>query len=369
MASYSMRGFTPFSIRLAPATRANLEAIQREWSAQSGQKITLAQVVDRLLEGPAARGDLATEVDELNTDPLRTIRQINEKLASHSPYRRSEWLFIAEQIQEDIDRIPSHQATFDASLWSAVYDALILLAGLFTSASPVLRYVASKATNSVSDGDEIDPSSIQRALAVEKAKFLSHPWPVKDLYVARALHVSLRDGGIAIDEPTKIPDSDIEKALASVKSQLTKLATRAIVDHEETPLLGSIFNSSLSSFHFSTELVSVSARQTERGDLSCGLILGNSDLSLQLSLNGYGQIADLSECLAASGLSKVRKCKNYEVRTPYREGEKTFLSIVNGGTAWLSDQCVHDLRTGLSELLMHEEWSEHLAQLRNAYGR
>lgn len=365
-----MRGFTPFSIRLAPATRANLEAIQREWSARSGEKITLAQVVDRLLEGPAARGDLSIEMEELNSDPQRTIRQINEKLAARLPYRRSEWLFIAEQILEDTNGISSHEVIFDPALWSVLYDALICMAGLFPGDSPVLRYIASKAlSRDVSRSGEFSSEFVQEALATEKASFLSQPSPGKNQYLARALHVALRDGGLASDDTSEITDEGIERALSEVKDQLTKLAVRAVVDGTQAPLLGTFINSAQRPFHFTSELVSISARVNEVGDISCNLLLGNPDVRLSLPLNGFGQISDLHECLAPVGLSKTRRTKIFEVRTAYMEGEDTYLLVDGATRVWMTDNCIHQLRAGLAELLTFDDWAALLAQLRDAYGR
>jgi len=365
-----MRGITPFSIRLAPTTRANLEAIQREWSARSGERITLAQVVDRLLDGPAPREDLSTEIEELRADPQRTISQINEKLVARMPYRRSEWLYVAEQILEDAEEIPSHQAIFDRALWGAVYDALISIAGLFPADSPVLRYLASKALSAPSwAGGDFSSVAVQKALAAEKAAYLSQPNPIKNSYVARALHVAIRDGGIATDDTSKLSDDGIERALSESKGALTKLAIRAVVDRTEKPLLRALFNSTPDTFNFSTELVSISALVDQSGDVSCGLILGNNELCLQLSLNGFGQVSDLHDCLAACGLSTIRKTKHFVVRAPHREGEDTHLIIDESAPIRMGANCVTQLRTGLAKLLTFEDWATHLAQLRDAYGR
>jgi len=355
---------------LASRTRANLEAIQRELSARSGEKVALSDVIDRLLAGPAPRRDLLTEIEELRVDPKATISQINEKLVARIPYRRSELLYVVEQILEDAEGIPSHQSIFDPVLWSGVYDALIAIAGLFPADSPVLRYIASTALSEPTwaRGD-FNAASVQRYLAAEKAAFLSGPRPTKNSYVARALHVAIRDGGVATDDTSNITDEAIERALADSKKDLTKLAVRAVVDRTEKPLLRALFNGAPDAFNFSTEIVSMGAMIDQSGDISCGLILGNSELCLQLSINGFGQLSDLHDCLATCRISEIRKTRRFQVRAPHREGEDTYLIIDKGAPIRMGANCVTQLRTGLTKLLTFNDWAAQLAQLRDAYGR
>jgi len=365
-----MRGLTPFSIRLAPATRANLEAIQRELSARTGEKITLAQVVDRLLDGPVPRYDLFNEMEALRLDPHETISQINQKLVSRTPYRRSDWLFLVEQILEDAEWVSSHQAVFDRLLWSTVYDTLIYVAALFPEDSPVLRYVASKVVGGqVSFGDEFKSSAVQNALADEKMKFLLHPNPIKNSYVARALYVAIRDGGIATDDNSNISDENINNALSELKIKITKLATRSLVDKTGKPILGRIFIDVKDNFKFVSEKVSLSSYVEKSGDLVTVLILGTSGLYFQIEINGFGQISDLNDCLSVCGLSVTSKSKSFEVRTPHSEGEDTYLITDKGTNIRIGEGCLVQMREGLGKLLTFEPWAVHLEQLRDAYGR
>lgn len=365
-----MRGIAPYSIRLAPRTRGNLDAIQRELSARSGEKIALSDVIDRLLSGPAPRRDLLTEIEELRADPQSTISQINEKHIARVPYRRSELLYIVEQILEDAEGLPSHQSILDPALWSGVYDALISIAGLFPADSPVLRYIASTALSEPTRaGVDFNAAAVQASLAAEKATFLSRPSPTKNSYVARALHVAIRDGGIATDDTSKVTDDEIERVLSSSKRQLTKLAIRAVVDRTEKPLLRPTFNSVPSSFNFTGKLVSIGATLDQSGDIICGVILGDGELCLQLSLNGFGHLSDLNDCLVTCKISEIRKTRRFEVRAPHIEGSDTYLIIDGVAPIRMGGNCVTQLRAGLTKLLTFDAWAAQLAQLRDAYGR
>jgi hypothetical protein len=365
-----MRGIAPYSIRLAARTRRNLDAIQRELSARSGQKVALSDVIDQLLSGPVPRRDLLTEIEELRSDPQGTISKINEKQMARLPYRRSELLYIVEQILEDAEGLPSHQSIFDPVLWSGVYDALISIAGLFPTDSPVLRYIASTALSEPTRaGGDFDAAAVQTSLAGEKATFLSRPSPAKNSYVVRALHVAIRDGGIATDDTSKVTDDEIERALSGSKRQLTKLAIRAVVDRTGKPLLRPNFSGVPDAFNFSTKLVSMGATLDQSGDIVCGVILGNDDLCLQLSLNGFGQLSDLQDCLVTCRTSEIRKTRRFEVRAPHSKGGDTYLIIDGVAPIRMGANCVTQLSAGLTKLLTFDDWSAQLAQLRDAYGR
>jgi hypothetical protein len=365
-----MRGITPFSIRLAPSTRANLEAIQREWSARSGEKITLAQVVDRLLESPAPRADLATEVADLLVDPRRAIGQISEKLAARMPYRRAEWVFITQLILDDVDAGTSHHAIFDRLLWGAVYDALINVSGLLADNSPVLRYVAAKAISGPAQrGDQLVGREVKRSLAAERSAFLAEAEAFRNPYVARALHVAVRDAGVAIDDTGSVSDEQIERALFEVKERLTKLAVRAVVDRGGGPILKSPHMIPSVNFSYSGNFINIGAMVRDDGDLSCGVMIRGGQVGVQLSLVGFGRVHDLHVCLFGCGVDKIRISRHFEVRGPFKDGEDITLTMEGGVSVRMGVSCADELSSGLAKLLSHGEWATQLAQLRDAYGR